>query len=255
MPGRVWVVGTGPGDPEHLTLRARRVLEEAEAVVGYETYLRFLQPFLEGKEVRAGRMREELKRAGEALALARAGKKVALVSGGDAGIYGMAGPLLEVRGEDEVEVEVEVVPGVPALSAAAALLGAPLMHDFAAVSLSDLLTPWEEIAARLEAAARADFVLVLYNPASRRRNWQLAAAARIVGRHRSPRTPVGVVKNAFRPAQEVALTTLEELGDLSLDMNSLAVVGNSRTYVSDGRMITPRGYAVGGEAGGAAGLE
>lgn len=242
MKGYLWVVGTGPGDPEHLTLRARRVLEEAEAVVGYETYLRFLRPLLEGKEVRAGRMREEMRRAGEALELARGGKKVALVSGGDAGVYGMAGPLLELRGEGADDVEVEVVPGVTALSAAAALLGAPLMHDFAAVSLSDLLTPWEEIAERLEATARADFVIGLYNPASRRRSWQLPRAASIIGRYRSPHTPVGVVRNACRPGQEVKIIPLKDLAALSLDMNSMAIVGNSRTYVCGGRMVTPRGY-------------
>jgi len=235
-------VGIGPGGPADLTPRARETIAGAEVVVGYRTYLEQIVLLLEGKEVVWAGMREEVARAREAVSRARTGRRVAVVSGGDPGVYGMAGPVLEAAGEAGVLDLVTVVPGVTAATAAAALLGAPLMHDFAVISLSDLLTPWEVIAARLEAAAAADFVLVLYNPASSRRDWQLARAREILLRRRRPETPVGIVRHAGRPDEETVVTDLAGMLAYPVDMGTTVIVGNSQTYVAQGRMITPRGY-------------
>jgi precorrin-3B C17-methyltransferase len=178
---------------------------------------------------------------------------VALVSSGDAGIYGMAGLVLEMgaaqglklgpsEAAGEVDLYLEVIPGVPALAAAAALLGAPLMHDFVAISLSDLLTPWETIEKRLELAAQGDFVMVLYNPQSKKRDWQLGAVRDLLLRHKDPGTPVGIVSRAMRPGQTTTITTLNDLTKNPVDMQTVVVVGNSQTYTYGPYMITPRGY-------------
>lgn len=197
-----------------------------------------------GKEVVASGMRREMQRCTQAVDLALAGRDVALVSSGDAGIYGMAGPCLEILEQRNAldRVDLEVIPGIPALAAAAALLGAPLMHDFAVVSLSDLLTPWERIARRIEHACLADFVLVLYNPRSRGRTWQLGQALDIVGRVRPAHTPAGLVRNAFRDNQEVAAFTLDGVPVDRVDMLSILFIGNSQTRLFGDGMLTPRGY-------------
>lgn len=189
-------------------------------------------------------MTRELDRARQAVAAAAAGRSVAVVSSGDAGVYGMAGLVLEVLEEAGLlaAIDCQVVPGVPALAAAAALLGAPLGHDFAVVSLSDLLTPWEVIENRLAAAAGADFILVLYNPRSRRRDWQLPQALRIIAAARPPETPVGVVRNAYREEQSVWTGHLDGLDPDRVDMLSIVLVGNRSTRLSGAKMITPRGY-------------
>jgi precorrin-3B C17-methyltransferase len=192
-------------------------------------------------------MTEELDRAEEAFARARAGQKVALVSSGDAGVYGMAGPTFEVLFQagwtPESGIAVEIVPGASALNTCAALAGAPLTHDFCAISLSDLLTPWPVIARRLEAAAHADFVVALYNPKSGRRTGQILEARRIFLRHRAPQTPVAIVKSAFRPKQRLEFTTLEALPEADIGMLSTVLIGNSQTFLRAGCMVTPRGYA------------
>ncbi|GBD14317.1 Cobalt-factor III methyltransferase [bacterium HR25] len=242
MTGALWVVGLGPGDESLLAPAARRSLEEAEVVVGYRGYLALVAHLLQGKEVEAYPLGAEMERAQRALTLAASGRRVALVSSGDAGIYGMASLLLELWTEREGGPDVQVVPGVPALAAAAALLGAPLGQDFAVVSLSDILTPWEAIARRLEAAAIADFVIVLYNPRSGRRTWQLQEARRILLKHRSPVTPVGIVRRAYREGQQVRITTLSGLDASQVDMETLVIVGNSQTRAGRGRLVTPRGY-------------
>jgi precorrin-3B C17-methyltransferase len=225
-------------------------------VVGYHTYIDLIAPLIAGKEiVRTGMMRE-VERAEAALEAALQGRRCAIVSSGDAGIYGMAGLVLELCRLRTVPIRllhdpngapggltIEIVPGIPALAAGAALLGAPLTHDFAAISLSDLLTPWPQIEVRLDAAARADFVIVLYNPRSKRRQDHLAQACAVIARHRAPATPVGVVTGAMRPNQRVALTSLEALPDAAVDMQTTLFVGNSTTQVYRGCMITPRGYA------------
>lgn len=278
MSGRLALVGFGPGHLDHLTARARAAIAESEVVVGYATYVRLVRPLLEGKEVVQTGMTEEVDRAVAAVERAEAGRRVAVISSGDAGVYGMAGLVLEVlaargwrpdapagvgasgAGQDAAaagapgaavhrflrppagELEVEVVPGVSALNACAALVGAPLMNDFAAISLSDHLTPWEVIARRLEAAASGDFVVVLYNPASGRRTWQLAEACRILRRHRDGATPVAVVKSAYRARQEVRITDLDHLPELEIGMLTTIIVGNATTRALGSLLVTPRGY-------------
>ncbi len=194
-------------------------------------------------------MTHEVERCRKAISLAKEGKKVAVVSSGDSGIYGMAGLIYELLGED-AGVEVEVIPGVPAFVAAASLLGAPLMHDFASVSLSDLLTDWALIETRVEAAAKADFVIALYNPKSSKRVELLGRALEVIGRHRSPTTPVGIVRNASREGEEVMVTTLKEAPSFAdkIDMLTVLIIGNSSTYTSLGRVITPRGYSLDGRS-------
>lgn len=238
------MVGIGPGDPAYLCQRALEVIKNSEIIVGYRPYLRFLSGILSPEQVLEGSgMREEVGRARLAVEHALAGRRVAVVSSGDAGIYGMAGLVLEVllAGENP-DVDFEVVPGVTAASAAAGLLGAPLMHDFAVISLSDILTPWETILRRIEAAAWADFVIVFYNPKSRRRVSQIVEARNVLLKHRSPQTPVGIVTGAGRNGQQVVISDLEHFLEREINMHSVVLVGNSQTYVKDGRMITPRGY-------------
>jgi precorrin-3B C17-methyltransferase len=245
MAGILEVVSLGPGDAALLTPQCREALAAAGCIVGYKRYLDLVPGELKaGKALVATGMTGEMERAGAALDTALAGERVAVVSSGDAGVYAMAGLVLELAAERGLlaELDIRVLPGVPALAAAAALLGAPLTHDFACVSLSDLMTPWETIEKRLDAAAGADFVLVVYNPRSRKRDWQLPRALEIVARHRGPATPVGLVRNAFRPGQAVAVAELGGFDPAQVDMLSILVVGNSSTRLAAGRMITPRGY-------------
>ncbi len=245
--GKIMLVGIGPGHADHMTARARAAIAEADVVVGYVTYIRLVAELLEGKEVVRKGMTEEMDRALSALEAARAGKKVALISSGDAGVYGMAGPTYELLFQagwtPDGDVELEVVPGASALNACAALVGAPLTHDFCAISLSDLLTPWPVIARRLDAAASADFVVALYNPRSGRRTRQIVEAQRLFLRHRRADTPVAIVKSAYRRRQHIAFTTLERMSEQDIGMLSTVLIGNSHTVVQHGLMVTPRGYA------------
>ncbi len=234
------MVGIGPGGVAHLTPAARVALEEAEVWAGYTGFLPVVDSLRGGKKVITTGMTGEVDRCRRAIAAAEAGAVVAVISSGDAGVYGMAGLVLQLL--QEREIPVEVIPGVTAATAAAAALGAPLMHDFVCISLSDLLTPWETIANRLEAAARADFVTVLYNPKSKRRPEGVARTREIFLHHRCPDTPVGVVREAGRDAQEAAIYCLENLLEAPVDMLTTLVIGNSQTYVAAGKMITPRGY-------------
>ncbi len=225
---------------------AAEALGAAAMVVGYAPYLELVPPELvAGKRLVSTGMTGEVARCREALEAAAAGVRVALVSSGDAGIYGMAGLALEMREAMGLagRVDFSVVPGIPAVCAAAALLGAPLTHDFAVISLSDLLTPMERIRRRLEAAAAADFVMALYNPRSRRRAGHLAEALAVAARHRRPDTPVGMVKNAFRAGQELRVTPLAAADPEWADMLTLVVIGNASTRMAGGSMLTPRGYA------------
>jgi len=242
-PGKLYVVGLGPGGAEHLTPAARAALEASDAIAGYKTYLELIPAeLLEHKRLLSSGMRQEVERCRLALEEVRAGQTVALVSSGDSGIYGMAGLVLEMVADEPLEVE--VVPGISAVQAAAARLGAPLMHDFAVISLSDLLTPWEKIVARLEAAAAADFVVALYNPRSKSRTSQIVTAREILLQQRAPDTPVGIVRQATRPDETVTLTTLGEMLEYPIDMFSVVLIGNRATRIdSRGRMVTPRGYA------------
>ena len=244
--GKLYLVGLGPGSPEQMTAMARSALQRSDLIVGYRGYLELIAPILEGKELLSTGTRQEVERCRAAVEAAEAGRVVAVVSSGDPGVYGMAGlvyELLRERGWGRQEgPDVEVVPGVTALNAAAALLGAPLMHDFAAISLSDLPTPWETIARRLELASQADFVIGLYNPRSTRRVQPLADAHLILSKYRGPETPVGVVRCGYRDGQQVTVTDLSHLLEAEVDMQTIVVVGNSSTASFQGVMVTPRGY-------------
>jgi cobalt-precorrin 5A hydrolase/precorrin-3B C17-methyltransferase len=240
--GRLFLVSLGPGEDSLILPLAREALAASELVVGLEQYVDRIRHLLRpGTQVSTPPLGSEIERAEQALDEARAGGSVALVSGGDVGIYAMASPALELAGED---IDVTVVPGVTAAQAAASLLGSPLGHDHCSVSLSDLLTPWEIIRERVWAAAEADFVVSLYNPRSKGRDWQLGKAREILLDYRSPDTPVGIVKDAYREGQEVMLTDLGSLSPEDVDMLTIVIVGSSRTEIRAGRMVTPRGYEV-----------
>lgn len=245
--GKLWLVGMGPGPLDLMTPRARHAIRDADEVVGYRGYLAMLDELVASSRLHPYDLGQERERAADAIRLTREGKRIALVSSGDVGIYAMAGLVYELleespRFDGEEPMDVEVVPGVTAATAANALLGAPLMLDFAAISLSDLLVPWESIRRRLVAAAEGDLVVVLYNPASIRRRRPLAEALAIVRQHRTPETPVGLVRDAYRPDQQVTVTTLADLPESEVDMRTVVVIGCSRTAILDGRIVTRRGY-------------
>jgi len=238
--GRLYIVGLGPGDDALIPHLAREALAASELVVGLEQYVERVRHLLwPGTRTSTPPLGKEIERAREALAEARAGGSVALVSSGDAGVYAMASPALELAGGD---VEVTVVPGITAAQAAASLLGSPLGHDHCSISLSDLLTPWEVIRSRVEAAAEGDFVVSLYNPRSKGRDWQLGKVKEMLLEHRPPDTPVGVVKDAYRPTQQITRTDLASFRPEIVDMLTIVVVGSSQTKIVEGSMVTPRGY-------------
>ncbi|SIO63130.1 precorrin-8X methylmutase [Singulisphaera sp. GP187] len=243
--GILYVVGLGPGSAGLLTPDASAALAASDAIVGYRGYLDLIEDRLAGKTIVGRELGEEVERARLALELAEQGRTVALISTGDAGIYGMGGVVCELAARVGTTAELVVVPGVTAACSAAARLGAPIAHDWASISLSDLLTPWDVIVRRVNAAAEADFVVALYNPASRKRTHQLAAVADRLLVHRSPETPVGLVENAYRPGERVEIVTLMDLalGKASVNMFTTVIVGSSRTFVSNGKMVTPRIYA------------
>ena len=246
--GKLFLVGLGPGAPELLTPAAVDALHRSDVIIGFRGYLDQIAALSAGKEIVAMELGQELERAQRAIDLAHRGRTVAVVSSGDAGVYGMAGPLFRVltaAAWDGENPPVVTIPGVSALQSAAALLGSPLMQDFCAISLSDLLTPWDTIRRRLTAAAQGDFVVALYNPRSQRRDWQLLEARRILLGHRPPQTPVGLVRAAYRPNQQTTLTTLLDLATCapSVDMFTTVIIGNSTTYTHHGKIVTPRGYA------------
>lgn len=246
IPGKLFLIGFGPGHVEHMTARARTALQESDVIVGYKTYVELIQDLLTDQVVIQTGMTEEVSRAHEAIRQAQQGKKVAVISSGDAGVYGMAGLIYEVLTEKgwhpTTGVEVEVIPGISAIHSCAALLGAPVMHDACTISLSDHLTPWETIVKRIEAAAEADFVIALYNPRSGRRTRQIVETQKILLRYRSPETPVGLVKSAFRKRQQIVVTTLDKMLEYEIGMLTTVIIGNSSTFVYEGRMVTPRGY-------------
>jgi precorrin-3B C17-methyltransferase len=235
-------VGIGPGAVEHLTKKAERVLLESEYVVGNGTYLDQVAEVIKGAKVIRSGMGGEVERARKAVELSK-GHVVSIISGGDANVYGMAGLVLEVA-EKEGDVEVEIIPGVTALSAAASLLGAPVVSDFAVISLSDLLTPTDVIERRLNSAAESDFVIAIYNPKSRNRRQNFGKAIEIIRKYRSDDTPVGIVKNATREGETVIATTLGKIMGYNetIDMSTLVLIGNSESRLWGNRIITPRGY-------------
>lgn len=246
--GKLYVVGVGPGHHDHMTYRAKQVIEESQIIVGYDTYVGLVEDLISGKEVYRYAMTQEVDRANQAIEFAEKGKIVSLVSSGDPGIYGMIGLIYEILAEKgwnaEKGIYVECVPGVSSLNSCAALIGSPLMTDFAVVSMSDLLVPWDMIVKRVEAAALGDYVTVIYNPASKKRVHQLRDARDIFLKHRKPSTPVAIIKGAYRESQQVQITTLENMLDYQdmLGMITTVIVGNSSTYNYKGLMINPRGY-------------
>ncbi len=240
--GILSVVGTGPGSLDYLVPAARQAIDDADIIIGYKTYLALIEAITSTKKILPSAMMQEVDRVKKALRLAEEGYNVALISGGDPGIYAMAGLVYEVARETGTAVEIKVIAGIAALNSCAERLGAPLMHDFATISLSDLLTPWELIEKRINAAAAADFVLVIYNPKSRKRDWQLKKLLEIVARYRKKTTPVGMVKAATRENEEVVLSTLEFFNSDLVDMQTTVIIGNSNSYEWNNRMITPRGY-------------
>lgn len=239
--GKIYVTGLGPGAADQMTQKARKVLEHCPVIVGYTVYIDLIREEYPDKRYLSTPMRKETERCRMAFEEAEKGNDVAMVCSGDAGIYGMAGLILEI-GKDYPKTEVEIVPGITAASGGAAVLGAPLMHDFAVISLSDLLTPWETIEQRLRAAAEADFVICLYNPASRKRADYLAKACGIILQYRSPDTVCGTVRNIGREGEAYSVLSLEELRETKADMFTTVFVGNSNTKELNGRMVTPRGY-------------
>jgi precorrin-3B C17-methyltransferase len=246
--GRLYVVGVGPGSHDHMTYRARQVIDESETIIGYDTYVSLVEDLIAGKEVYRYAMTQEVDRANQAIDFAEKGKIVSLVSSGDPGIYGMIGLIYEILAEKgwnkEGGIYVECVPGVSSLNSCAALVGSPLMTDFAVVSMSDLLVPWEIIVKRVEAAAMGDYVTVIYNPASKKRVHQLRDTREIFLKYRKPDTPVAIVKGAYRESQQVAITSLDKLLEHQemLGMITTVIVGNSSTFNYKGMMINPRGY-------------
>ena len=243
--GKITVIGIGPGSLEDMTPRARKAIEAAEVVAGYNTYIKLVKSLLAGKKVIGTAMMQEIDRCRMAVAEAAAGRDTVVVSSGDAGVYGMAGLVLELILQLEPEERPEfggVIAGVSAVNAAASVLGAPLMHDFAVISLSNLLTPWELIRKRVEMAAQGDFVTALYNPKSKKRVQNIEEVREIMLKFRDPKTPVGIVTAASREKETKVISTLEDFTQEEINMFSLVVIGNSQTYVKDGWMITPRGY-------------
>ncbi|HET6807918.1 MAG TPA: precorrin-3B C(17)-methyltransferase [Nitrososphaera sp.] len=248
--GKLYVVGVGPGSHDHMTYRATQVIEESEVIIGYDTYVSLVEDLIAGKEIYRYAMTQEVDRANQAIDFAEKGRTVSVVSSGDPGIYGMVGLIYEILAQKgwnrqgNSSIYVECVPGVSSLNSCAALVGSPLMTDFAVVSMSDLLVPWDIIVKRVEAAAMGDYVTVIYNPASKKRVHQLRDTREIFLKYRKPDTPIAIVKGAYRESQELVVTTLENMLEHQdmLGMITTVIVGNSSTFNYKGMMINPRGY-------------
>lgn len=244
MGGKIYVVGIGPGNKELMSLRSISALNESTVVIGYSTYIKLIENIISGKTVVSSGMRKEAARCIAALDYARKGEVVSLISSGDAGVYGMAGLMLEIALKEADEIPVEIVPGITSAVAGSALLGAPLMNDFAVISLSDCLTDWKTVEKRLDSASSGDFVLCIYNPKSHERPGNMARARDIIMKYRNEDTVVGVIKDCGRKDQKIIITDLRGLPAQDIDMTTTVIVGNSKTYVNKGKMITPRGYSL-----------
>ncbi|MDC7239287.1 MAG: precorrin-3B C(17)-methyltransferase [Spirochaetales bacterium] len=240
------IVGTGPGTDELLAPMALEALKTADTVIGYKSYIELVKHLIpEGTEVESYGMMQEVERSRMSIGKALSGRSVVILSGGDAGVFSIAGPVLELLTEEQQEeLDVRIIPGITSALSSAALLGAPLIHDFSVISLSNLLTPTELIQKRLNLAAEGDFVTVLYNPASKKRTQLIRETRDIYLNHRKPETPVGIIRHGFRADQEVVITTLDKMLDHQIDMNTTVVIGNSQSYVKGRFMITPRGYRI-----------
>ena len=243
MSKKVYVVGLGPGGVEQMTKRAHETLAACDVIAGYNVYIDLIKEDYKDKEFLSTGMRKEVERCKLAIEEALKGKTVAMVSSGDAGVYGMAGIMYQIAAEFP-ELEVEVIPGITAACSGAAVLGAPLISDFTLISLSDLLTPWEKIEKRLDLASQADFVICLYNPSSFKRHDYLQKACDIMLKNQSADVPAGIVRNIGREGEEYEIMTLAELRDAQVDMFSTVIIGNSQTEVINNKMVTPRGYKI-----------
>ena len=241
--GKIYVIGLGPGDVGMMTPQARQALDDCTVVTGYRVYIDLIRDICAGKELIESSMREEIKRCEACVEMALSGRSVALVCSGDAGVYGMASPLLEVAAKEGFD-NIEIIPGITAALSGAAVLGAPIGHDFCVISLSDLRTPWELIEKRLRLAAEADLCIVLYNPASHKRADHLERACRILMENVEAKRPCGYVKNIGRAGTICRVCTLLELATADADMFTTVFIGNSQTIIENGRLITPRGYDV-----------
>lgn len=238
---KIYVVGLGPGGEQFMTEEAKTAISNSDVIVGYDLYVELIADLIKGKKIASTPMKKEVERCKIALDYAISGETTAMVCSGDAGVYGMAGIVIEVA-QDNPEVEIEVVAGITAACSSAAVLGAPLIHDFAIISLSDLLTPWEKIEKRLRLASDADFVICLYNPSSKKRHDYLQKACEQMLTFKSPETKCGYVRNIGRDGEECTICTLSELKDRQVDMFTTVIVGNSQTKVINNRLVTPRGY-------------
>ncbi len=240
----IYVVGIGPGKKDHMTLEAIEVIERCDIIVGYKTYIDLIKDLVADKIVVENGMRQEIDRSRAALDLSRKGHIVAMISGGDSGVYGMAGLVYELNTKEEWGQEIRIVQGVTSSISAAAELGAPLMNDFCHISLSDLMTPMDHILKRLELAAQGDFVICLYNPKSKGRPDHLRRAFEIMARYKSSHTPVGIVKNAGRDNMEKYVMTFENMDYDICDMSTMVIIGNKESYIENDSIITPRGYRI-----------
>ncbi|WP_252187789.1 precorrin-3B C(17)-methyltransferase [Anaeromonas frigoriresistens] len=242
--GKIYVVGIGPGDKKHMTFKAVEAIEKSDIVIGYKKYIELIEDMIDSKKIVSSQMKKEVERCEKTLEYAEDGKVVALVSSGDAGVYGMAGIMIEVLLKKNSTVDIEVIPGVSAANASAACVGAPIMHDFATISLSDLLTDWSLIEKRIHCAGEGDFVITIYNPRSKKRQEQIVISREILLNYKSKSTPVAIVRNAKREDEEIVLTDLEHMLDHNIDMFTTLIIGNSKSYIKGGKMVTPRGYRI-----------
>lgn len=240
--GKGWLaaVGIGPGGGISLSLEGRNMITEADIIVGYKTYLDLISELVSDKEIYCSGMKQEVQRCQKAIDLADQGYNVAVVSSGDPGVYGMAGVILELN--QDPDLNIHIVPGITSATGAASVLGAPIMHDFAVISLSDLLTPWDKIIKRVELAAEGDFVIVLYNPKSKQRTEHIEHVRNKLLEIRSPETPVGIVANNYRSKEKVVISNLKDFTKEEIDMRTTVIIGNSQSYTKFGQIITSRGY-------------
>lgn len=239
--GKIYVVGLGPGNKENMTFRAYDVLKNSDIIIGYKTYVDLIEGMFPDKKIIKSYMKKEVARCEETLKLALEGNIISLISSGDAGVYGMAGLMLEIAGD---QVEVEIVPGITSANASASLGGAPIVHDSVNISLSNLLTDWELIKKRIDLASQGDFVITLYNPKSSGRSELINEARDIMLKHKRKDTPVLIARNVGREGENYDITTLSEMLDYEINMFSTVIIGNSNTKVVNNKMITPRGYKV-----------
>ncbi|MCF2612321.1 MULTISPECIES: precorrin-3B C(17)-methyltransferase [Fusobacterium] len=239
--GKIYVVGLGPGNKENMTFRAYDVLKNSDIIIGYKTYVDLIEGMFPDKKIIKSYMKKEVARCEETLKLALEGNIISLISSGDAGVYGMAGLMLEIAGG---QVEVEIVPGITSANASASLGGAPIVHDSVNISLSNLLTDWELIKKRIDLASQGDFVITLYNPKSSGRSELINEARDIMLKHKRKDTPVLIARNVGREGENYDITTLDKMLDYEINMFSTVIIGNSNTKVVNNKMITPRGYKV-----------